>query len=73
MKKTGVQPIGRTEKLYSRFVLRKVCENQSFSSCIRGNTAAWENIKAALRQAATGGFRACFQPLSLQFLERLER
>lgn len=72
-KRAGVQPIGRTEKLYSRFVLWEVCENQIISLCIRANPAPWENIKTSLQKADTGDFTPHFQPLSVQFLERLER
>ena len=37
-KKAGVQPIGRTEKLYSRFVRQKVFEIKPFSSCTSKQT-----------------------------------
>ena len=37
-KKAGVQPIGRTEKLYSRFVCLKVSEIKPFSSCASKQT-----------------------------------
>ena len=37
-KKAGVQPIGRTEKLYSRFMCQKVFEIKPFSSCASKQT-----------------------------------
>lgn len=61
-KRAGVQPIGRTEKLYSRFVLWEVCENQIFSLCIRANPTPWEKLKAALQKATTEDFTARFRP-----------
>ena len=64
-KKTGVQPIGRTEKLYSRFVLWEVCENQSFPSCISGNTAAWKKYKGRPPKSRHRGFQGLFSTLIL--------
>ena len=37
-KKAGVQPIGRTEKLYSRFVCLKMSEIKPFSPCANKQT-----------------------------------
>ena len=37
-KKAGVQPIGRTEKLYSHFMYQKVSEIKPFSSCASKQT-----------------------------------
>ena len=46
-KKAGVQPIGRTEKLYSRFVRQKVFENVSFS-------------QASVSKHLVKGYRICY-------------
>ena len=71
-KKAEVQPIGRSEKLYSRFVRQKVFEINPFSSCASKQTVTWEIIKAPFENADTGTYSAVFPPLSSQILDRLE-
>ena len=72
MKKDGSTANRTSEKLYSRFVLGKVCENQSFSLYNRENTRTWEIIKAVPVKSDTGEIHAYFQPLSLHFFERMD-
>ena len=71
--RAGVQPIGRTEKLYSRFALCEVCENQPLSLHISRNRLPWKITRAPVGKADAGDYFALFEPLSLQFFERLER
>ena len=71
-KKAGVQPIGRTEKLYSRFMCQKVFEIDSFSSRASNQTDTREIIKATFENTDVGNYSAVFPPLSSQILDRLE-
>ena len=72
LKKAGVQPIGRTEKLYSRFALQKVFEIELSSPCASKQSGTGGIIKATFENADTGTYSAVFAPLSSQILDRLE-
>jgi len=54
-------------------VFGEVCENQPLSLHISKNRPTWEITRAPARKADTGDYFALFEPLSLQFFERLER
>lgn len=71
-KKAGVQSIGQTEKLYSRFMYQKVFEIELFSPCTCKQTAPWEIIRTPFENADTGNYSVFFAPLSSQILDRLE-
>ena len=71
-KKAGVQSIGQTEKLYSRFMYQKVFEIKPFSPCSSKQTDTLKIIKAPFENTNTGNYSAFFAPLSSQILDRLE-
>lgn len=71
--KAGVQPSDEPKSCTPVLCLWRVCETEPVSLHIGTDISAREITKASSEKANTEDYFAVFQPLSTQFLERLER
>lgn len=72
-KEAGAQPSDEPWNCTPAFVVSEVWKIEPFSPHILGYREGWEIIRGCLQKADTEERTADFQPLSLQFTERLEQ